>query len=313
MPIMSRYCAATLFGAVAISLAVPAYGQTACEADMPSLDFAQISVRDGLTPQTNGSVNITCTGGVPGATPQACLTIGSGSGGSAAGLAPRYLAGTGPAPLDYMLTSGDVMSAGGIKWDAVNFSLPANLTDGSSSARLTIYAEVTSIGALVTVGNYRSQFDPGANLAFSYGETACDRSGNVTAFAIAAQVMPSCAVTVSNMDFGMIDSMMISAIDQKAIITVSCTNDAAYTVGLDQGIHAIDTGRRMTSGADFLAYGLYRDQARTAGWDTSAQTIAATGTGGNQEIKVYGRLYVDQTAFVGAYSDTVVVVVSYGF
>jgi spore coat protein U-like protein len=61
-----------------------------------------------------------------------------------------------------------------------------------------------------------------------------------------------------------------------------------------------------------LAYGLYQDAAATAAWGLEAANVAAgIGTGGDQTLTVFGRIFSDQMAVVGRYSDTVVVVVTY--
>jgi len=134
-------------------------------------------------------------------------------------------------------------------------------------------------------------------------------------FTVDAEVTPSCTVSVSNMDFGVIDAVVVDPVLQIATIAVSCTNASAFTVGLDHGTNAVDsgaTGRRMANGGDLLAYGLYHDEARTADWGLVAGTVAeGTGTGGSQALTVYGKILSNQQASVGTYFDSVVVVVSY--
>lgn len=304
---------AVLFGLT--SLPIPAQAALVCEAGIASLNFGLISVRDGSIPQTSSPVTISCFGGTPGTIVHACLTIGWGSGGSGAGLTPRYMTGGVVAPLAYQLTSQNTLSAGGTTWDVVTFSIPLDATSGSSAMETTLYAEVTSIGAQVTVGSYNSRFETGTDVALSYGENACDTSGAVTTFTVDAVVTPSCTVNVSNMDFGVIDAIVAAPVDQIATISVSCTNASAYTVGLDHGTNAVDTGptgRRMANGGDLLAYGLYHDEARTADWGLAAGNVAAgTGTGGSQALTVFGKIFSNQQASVGTYFDSVVVVVSY--
>lgn len=312
---MLRYwgLTAVLFGLT--SLPIPAHAALVCEADITSLNFGLISARDGSTSQTNSPVTISCFGGTPGMTVHACLTIGTGSGGSGAGLTPRYMTGGEVAPLAYQLTSQNTLSAGGTTWNAVALNIPLDATTGSSTIESTLYAEVTSIGAQVTVGSYSSRFEAGINVALSYGENACDTSGAASTFTVDAEVTPSCTVSVSNMDFGVIDAVVAEPVEQIATISVSCTNASAYTVDLDHGTNAVDsgpTGRRMANGGNLLAYGLYHDEARTAEWGLAAGNVAAgTGTGGSQGLTVYGKIFSNQQASVGTYFDSVVVVVSY--
>lgn len=297
------------------SLPIPAHAALVCEAGIGSLNFGLISGRDGSMPQTNSPVTISCFGGIPGTIVNACLTIGSGTGGSGTALVPRFLTGGEVAPLAYQLTSQNTLSAGGITWDVVAFSMLLDATTGSSAIATTLYAEVTTIGVQVTVGRYNSRFESGTDMTLSYGEIICDKSGAVSTFTVDAVVTPSCTVNVSNLDFGVIDGMVPTPVDQIATISVSCTNASAYTVGLDHGTNAVDSGprgRRMASGGDLLAYGLYHDEARSADWGMTAGTLASgTGTGGSQDLTVYGQIFSNQQASVGTYADSVVVIVSY--
>lgn len=312
---MMRYRGLTAVLLGLASLPIAAHAALVCEADIASLNFGLISLGDGTTSQTNSPVTISCFGGTPGAIVHACLTIGSGSGGSGAGLTPRYMTGGAGAPLAYQLTSQNTLSAGGTTWDEVALGLPLDATTGSSSIEMTLYAEVISTDTQVTVGTYTSRFESGADVTLSYGENACDTSGAATTFTVDAQITPSCTISVSNMDFGVIDAAVVTPVKQTATLAVSCTNASAYTVGLDHGRNAVDTGptgRRMANGGDLLAYGLYHDDAHTSDWGLAAGTVATgTGTGGTQSLTVYGKILSNQQASVGLYFDSVVVVVSY--
>ncbi|WP_022705656.1 Csu type fimbrial protein [Pseudorhodobacter ferrugineus] len=285
-----------------------------CEANLVSLDFGQISVRDGLPEQTSGSVTIFCSGGVPNSNAVACVQIGAGSGGSGPGQTPRYMTGLGTTSLEYQLTAGNTLSGGGNTWETASFSLPLDAT-GSATIAPVLYAEITSIGAQATVGSYDSDFASGGDVLLAYGETACTQYGTASAFTVRATVAASCTVSVSNMDFGTIDATVVAPVDQTAIISLTCTNASFYTVGLNMGGHPEGTGpsaRRMINRGNVLAYGLYHDPAATAGWGLDAGNIATgMGTGGHQTLTVFGRIFPDQFAVVGIYSDTVVVVVNY--
>lgn len=286
-----------------------------CNAAIASLNFGTISVRDGVSLQTSGPVTISCSGGVAGATAQACLSIGSGSGGSGVGETPRFLIGDETAQLAYQLSSQNILSLGGPIWEDVDFAVPLNAA-GEGIVETTLYAEVTAIGMQVTVGAYTSRFDAGLDVALSFGNITCDQSGAASGFIVEAIVEASCTVSVSNMDFGAIDAAIIVPVDQTATVTVSCTNQADYTVGFDQGTHfdavpSLST-RNMANGAQLLGYNLYQDAARTIAWGLAPGAVAAgMGTGSNQVITVFGRILPDQQALAGTYTDSVVVVITY--
>ncbi len=314
MQMMTRLIVLT--AALSAMFCIPSAARAAlmCEADLVSLDFGQISVRDGMPEQTSGPVTITCSGGVPDSTAIACVLIGAGSGGSGPGQTPRYMTGGGTASLDYQLTAQNTLSGGGTTWQTVGFSLPLDAT-GSATIASTIYAEVTSIGAQAIVGSYASSFASGGDVQLAFGETVCSQYGTASSFDVRASVAASCTVNVSDMDFGIIDAALIAPVDQTATIAVTCTNASSYTVGLDMGGQPVGVGpaaRRMTNGGNLLAYGLYHDAAGTTGWGLDAANVATgVGTGGNQTLTVYGRIFPDQIAVVGTYADTVVVVVNY--
>lgn len=311
---MMRMIALTVGLGALVCAPLPARAALVCEADLVSLDFGQISVRDGLPEQTSGPVTISCTGGVPDTTAKACVMIGAGSGGSGPGQSPRYMTGSGVAPLEFQLTAQNTLSAGGSTWETVGFTLTLDAT-GSGTIAPTIYAEITSIGAQAIVGSYSSSFTSGGDVQMAYGESECSLFGTASSFSVQANVAASCTVSVSDMDFGVIDAAISLPVDQSATISVACTNLASYTVGLDMGRQPADfgpTGRRMANGANLLAYGLYHDAAAATAWGTEAGNIAAgTGTGGNQTLTVFGRIFPDQTAEIGGYSDSVVVIVNY--
>jgi spore coat protein U-like protein len=295
-------------------LSAPARAALACEADMVLLDFGMISLRDGFPQQTSGPVTILCAGGAPFTTIQACMKIGSGSGGAGAGQSPRYMTRDGTAPLSYQLTAQNFFSSGGPAWETVGYAVPLN-ANGSATITSTLYAEVTSIGALSTTGHYISNFASGSDTRLSFGLEKCDRSGAASAFTVSADVTTSCMISVSNMDFGLINTAIITPIDQTSIIEVSCTNASPYTISIDSGLNPMGAGpmaRRMVNGTNLLAYGLYHNLSRTSDWGIMPATVAAgTGTGRPQALTVYGRIFGNQSTSIGSYSDSVIVTVSY--
>jgi spore coat protein U-like protein len=186
-------------------------------------------------------------------------------------------------PLTYQLTAG---SHGGPAWQNVQFPIELDAA-GSASIRPAIYAEILSQGESVKGGFYSSSFT-GADLELTFGEVDCSQVGPVTGgFAVSANV---------------------------AVIDVTCTDAAPYTVTLGPGGgDATDPrARQMRNGASYLTYGLYRDPGRTAAWGWMAgQEQSGTGTGRTQFLTVYGRINGGQIGQLGTYTDSVVVTVTY--
>ena len=71
------------------------------------------------------------------------------------------------------------------------------------------------------------------------------------------------------------------------------------------------SGRRVANGGNLLAYGLYHDYARTSEWGIGPSVAIGTGTGGQQSLTVFGRIFPGQRPSAGIYADSVVVTVSY--
>jgi spore coat protein U-like protein len=70
------------------------------------------------------------------------------------------------------------------------------------------------------------------------------------------------------------------------------------------------------SGDASLGYGLYTDPAGTLHWGNitdgmTENVVQGTGTGGDQEIPVYGKIDAGQNVRTGLYEDTVLVTLSY--
>ncbi len=292
----------------------PAQAELTCEADIASLNFGSISVVDGRRERTSGPVTITCSGGRPGAMVHACVGIGSGSGGQAAGRAPRQMTGGGAALLEYQLTTRNSLSGGGRPWEVVEYKIRLD-AKGRATVAPTLYAEVTSSGAVTRKGSYRSVFDAGSDVQITYGTKRCNQSGAVSSFSVAALIGDSCTVSVTNLDFGIISQAVAAAVNTTATISVTCSLLAAYSVGLTSGLQPVNTGatgRRMANGSNRLGYGVYRDALRLLSWGTGVLDVSTgVGTGRSQSLTVYGRIFANQTAVVGRYTDTVVVVVTY--
>ena len=127
---------------------------------------------------------------------------------------------------------------------------------------------------------------------------------------VEATVTANCTVSTSMIDFGDIT-------DASGGITVTCTSGTGWTAtaGVGSGSGATFASRRMTAGSDLLTYNLYTNAARTTVWGDgsgSTGTLGGTGTGGVQNVTVYGRVGSGQTSVPpGDYEDTVSVTVTY--
>jgi spore coat protein U-like protein len=134
--------------------------------------------------------------------------------------------------------------------------------------------------------------------------------------AVSATVVNSCSVGSSAMAFGNVQGLTVSVpLNATGNVSVTCTNSAAYNVGLDKGLNGGSvTTRLMSDGSgDTISYTLYRDPTRTQNWGQTVgtDTVAGTGSGAAQSLSVYGTIPSQNLHIVDPYADTVTVTVTY--
>jgi spore coat protein U-like protein len=136
-----------------------------------------------------------------------------------------------------------------------------------------------------------------------------------TTFQVTANVNSQCTVSAADLGFGTVDPLGAN-VDQTTSVTVRCTKNTPYTVGLDAGTTAAATiaQRLMANGSDTMNYNLYTNAGRTTIWGNSATAptwVSGTGAGlgSAQVLTVYGRVPTGQTSLaVGSYAETAITV-----
>jgi spore coat protein U-like protein len=165
---------------------------------------------------------------------------------------------------------------------------------GTGNANITVYGRIAASQYVVSG---------------TYTDTV---STATTSFTITATITNNCTIAASNLSFGVYSGATSNA---SSTITVNCTRNAPYYVGLNAGTSsgATVTTRKMVSGSNTLSYALYSDNARTINWGNTVgtDTVAGTGTGANQSLAVYGQIPAGQSPAPGTYSDTVTATVTY--
>ena len=149
-------------------------------------------------------------------------------------------------------------------------------------------------------------------IAFTTGALALTAT---TTFQVQASVNALCSVSAVNLTFPAVDPLS-SQTDGATTVTVNCTKNSPYTVGLDAGVTtgATIAQRKMANGADIMNYNLYTDAARSTIWGNSAVAptwVSGTGLGmqSPQVLNVYGRVASGQTNLaVGTYTETTITV-----
>ena len=312
------FCAAVLF----LCFGGDAKAQS-CNFTIDNIDFGQIDLTLGNRFRTTGNLNITCTG-IPGQRVRICPNIGDGTGGGAASGDPRFML-RGADQLQFNLFRNGAYTT---VWGSFFWGKPprppqprvrlnaAGVGSRTRRMRYEIYAGQTTLPA----GTYSTSFAGGHTLiSYAYNSVGnCAAIGAMNGvqvpFTVQATNTGSCTVSATTLDFGN-QGVLDASVDATNTIDIVCTQDAAYTIGLDGGLSgATDPElRKMTRATEEITYAIYSDSARTAPWgDTiGTNTVSGVGNGSTQSYTGYGRVPAQTTPSPGDYTDTIVVTVTY--
>jgi spore coat protein U-like protein len=106
--------------------------------------------------------------------------------------------------------------------------------------------------------------------------------------------------------FGTYDVFATSDLTGTGTISYSCPPPLFPVVSLSASSNGAYQHRQMTLGANTLDYELYSDAAMTTVWGVGADTHAVP-QGNNNTVSVFGKLFQQQDAAIGGYSDTITV------
>jgi len=289
-----------------------------CTATISDIDFGTVSLRAGAVNQTTGSVTVECRGGLLGGVVDpvgVCLTFGGGSASDGGSPPRRYMTGADGSLLEYQLRPRANGSAGGTL-GTLFLSVP--VLAGRGSTTVPIYADILARSPALPTGPYAASFSGANGVTMKAGVVSCDLLATeqpVAGFAVRADVASSCEVTTGALDFGTIGAALGAPVDASAAIDVRCTSGTPYRVTLGAGTGPAVTGpaaRQMRNLGATLRYGLFLDPARSQPWGESlGESRAGTGSGAAQRYTVFGRIFGNQQAEVGVYSDAVVVTIAY--
>jgi spore coat protein U-like protein len=121
----------------------------------------------------------------------------------------------------------------------------------------------------------------------------------------------NCSLSVIGLSFGSYDVFGALPLEITGSVTVTCNEATPYTITLSPGAGSY-SGRSMPGTSGALTYNLYLDPGRTTVWgDGSAGTGIISDTGTSGTYTVYGRISAGQNAFIGNYSDSIIVTLTY--
>ena len=121
----------------------------------------------------------------------------------------------------------------------------------------------------------------------------------------------SCTLNTSGIAFGGYDPFVSQHAVSVATISVTCDETTSYSIALSSGSGTYEQ-RVMTSGLHQLLYNLYTDASLNTVWGDGTGHSALVGDTQLAAIHtVYGRIPALQNVHVGAYSDTIVITLTF--
>ncbi len=300
------------------------------------LDFGAINLFSGNIDNVM-AVNYTCQAlAVPSgiAYVRLCVNLGSGTGGST--LSPRLMSAVNDSSgvtlqYNFFADAARTVIIGNDNQGSypplnVTTQIPVSSFFATISGTINLYARVFSgQGARLSspYAYYNSQF-PGSQSQLKWAWSsntvpASCISGSGTGSSdlnvqVQAHIQSGCFIsTTTDLDFGQSSGAIASNRDQSSTITVACSGNPTWQVGLNNGTHyAHGTRNMMNADGSTIQYQLYRDPARTQLWGATvnSDTVAGSGTSSTQLI-VYGRVPAQTASTPGTYSDTITVTLTY--
>lgn len=310
-----------------------------CSASQSDISFGAVDPFGGAV-TSNATLNYSCTyncsglldclvSGLSGAFVSMCFNIESGAQGGGNCNPRRMQSGTSNMQFQiykdasYANSWGSDSGCAGSPAQAT-MSFPILGNGSAQTGSLTVYGRVPGGQTSLVPGSYSNAFTGAAtklsyqaNIALLSAGTypSCGTASNGSfPFTASASVARQCTVSTTDLDFGS-KGPLTSAALASSTITTQCTNTTAYQIGLDNGINASGTTRRMrrSSSGDYLSYELYSDAARSLRWGNTLNVdrVGATGNAAQQSFTVYGKVPAQTTPQAGTYTDTVKVTVTY--
>ncbi|HSW12639.1 MAG TPA: spore coat U domain-containing protein [Solimonas sp.] len=314
---------------------LPGQASTTCSASLSNISFGAVNPFGGNVDVT-ATLNYSCTitSILSSSRVRMCFSIGAGAQGGG-NFDPRQM--SSGANLMYFNLYKDagrslIWGTRSNSYGSVGATLEIGALLGSAtgSGSLTVYGRVPSGQTALVPGSYSNVFS-GAHteLIYQYNEfllgllgypASCTSGGNGSgsgsfAFTASAQAQAQCdpSFSTENLDFGT-GGLLLANRDATADIHPRCTNTTPYQLGLNNGLNASGSTRRMKSPAgNYISYELYRDSGRSQRWGNTqgTDTVAGTGSGSAQNVTVYGRVAPQATPLAGSYADTVTVTIYY--
>jgi spore coat protein U-like protein len=141
------------------------------------------------------------------------------------------------------------------------------------------------------------------------------RASGLTLLAAAAlypiSAQAACDLNAVGLNFGAYNIFDTQDTSITTDIGVTCDTDTSFEISLSAGSGTF-ASRALVSGTNLLSYNLSVYPAPLTIWgDGSPGTATVSGSGTSRNFTVYGRIPARQNAFVGSYSDTITVTITF--
>lgn len=321
---------AKLIGLMAIVLPCQAYALCEVVSTSPAGFGTMSSIAARTTVQTSSTTNagLSCTGSLASSLASDDYFYATITSATAGAVGPTSDV------IGYTLYANNSTSypiTRGVAFDFARHSIIDDLgllSNPTVAKTIPIYLS-TMIGSNVAAGIYSETLNIFWNWDYCHdygGGGSCqgrDISSGSTSLTVNMTVDNDCTITAPNISFGSASVISSFATVTGLTINLACTKGSAYTVGLDDGQHAVSVGgrRRMISGSNYLAYDIFKSAGATR-WgsistarraSSDAEVNPGTGLGtGSQIFNYNAKIYTDQsTPPPGTYLDSVVLDVGF--
>jgi spore coat protein U-like protein len=163
----------------------------------------------------------------------------------------------------------------------------------------------------------RKLFAAGLVLAAVAGSVVSARAETLVAARGTQEIAAaSCRIeSLRDLDFGTDRRRFAAPLDAEGALGLACSRATPFALGLSGGRPGASGGALRMPGPGwrwFVAYGLYKDAARSEPWgDSGAALLAGTADARVLVVAVHGRVPAQPAPPDGAYGDLVTVTVSY--
>ena len=296
-----------------------------CSLGTPSLAFAAFSPISGMALSATGTVPVSCTWPLLGGNPNVkiCLALNATQ--------PLTLTNTGSASsaINFGLFTDPAFSNtwGNGTSSVISLTMARNILGGTVTQNVNFYGRIAASQTTVpTSGNGNTVYTrafASADMTLQYASyaalspaPACGTAMTAvpgSPFAANVTVINNCTIAATNITFAT-QSALASPVTGSGQLTVQCTNNDAYRIGLSGGLLGTVTARTMTGLTSSISYQLYLDSGYATIWGdgtSGTSQLTGLGTGLVQAIPIYARVPSQSTPAPGVYTDTVTATIQF--